>query len=114
MYSGGEEGKGGGCSGRGLGYRGGGSGDHREADCSKANRGDLALFPLAAVSKCPGWEAANKEEEEILEVGGGEGWDTSHRCNITTGFQTGSMVTCQFFFSAKKNPTLPNSIFVID
>lgn len=49
------------------------SGDHREAGCSKAIRGDLVLFPSAAVSKCPGWEAADKEEEEILEGGGGRG-----------------------------------------
>lgn len=46
---------------------------HREAGCSKANRSNFVLFPLAAVSRCPGWEAANKEEEEILEVGRGRG-----------------------------------------
>lgn len=44
-----------------------GSGDHREAGCSKAIRGDLVLFPSAAVSKCSRWEAASKEEKEILK-----------------------------------------------
>lgn len=74
-----------------------GSGDHREADCSKAIRGDLVLFPSAAVSKCPRWEAANKEEEEILEGGGRRKClDTSYRCIITTVFRTGNVVACQF------------------
>lgn len=49
------------------------SGDHREAGCSNAIRGVLVLFPsAAAVSKCPWWEAANKEKEEILEGGRGK------------------------------------------
>lgn len=50
-----------------------GSGDHREAGCSKAICGDLVLFSSAAAGKCPGWEAANKEEEEILEGTEGRG-----------------------------------------